>query len=304
MKIFHDFFQPIVTTPTTLTIGMFDGVHMGHQHLIRSVVESAHSNGRTSGLVTFFPHPRRVIGCSGPEYLTSTEEKIEILNQLGLDFVVLVNFTLEVSKIPAAHFVNLLVENLNMKELCIGHDFALGYQREGNEGFLYSRGVELGFSVYSITNPLTIDGQLVSSSCIREALQAGDIQRVNAFLGRQFRITGIVEPCTSGNKFHDANVVRMFVEQDHAKPKDGLYIARINFNRISYDAITEFKTYEFEGKNNNSIKILLPEHTCDINDTICFMDIRDRLFSEPRVLYTQSVFTSPLIDMIVGSRFC
>ena len=291
VNIFHDFFQPIVTTPTTLTIGMFDGVHLGHQHLIRSVVESAHSNGRTAGLVTFFPHPRRVIGCSGPQYLTSTEEKIGILNQLGLDFVVLVNFTLEVSKIPAAHFVDLLVENLNMKELCIGHDFALGYQREGNEACLYSRGVELGFSVYSITDPLTIDGQLVSSSCIREALQVGDIQRVNSFLGRQFRITGIVGSSTQRHNYNHTNIIRIFIEQEHAKPKDGLYIAKVNLDRISCDAITEFKTYKFERKNNTSVKILLPEHTCDINDTRCFMDIRKRILSEPRVFYNQSVLT-------------
>src|SRR5512136_2570076 len=168
MQVFSNLQSPISNTPTVLTIGAFDGVHLGHQHLIRSVVESAQAGQRRSALVTFFPHPSVVLGRAEPFYLTSNEEKLEQLEQLGLDLAVIVEFTTETTHIRAAEFVNLLIENLSMREMRIGHDFALGYKREGNAAFLRAMGIERGYSVRMI-EPVLLDGQPVSSSRIRTA---------------------------------------------------------------------------------------------------------------------------------------
>ena len=150
MQVLHDLTQPISKQSTVLTIGTFDGVHLGHQHLIRSVVESARAHNSRSALVTFFHHPNVVLGRAEPFYLTSNEEKLEQFERLGLDLTVVVQFTLETTRIRAAEFVNLLIENLSMREMWIGHDFALGYKREGDEAFLQAMGVERGYSVHTV----------------------------------------------------------------------------------------------------------------------------------------------------------
>src|SRR5512136_644547 len=173
MQVFHNLSTLISRRPTVLTIGAFDGVHLGHRHLIKSAVESAQATGSQSALVTFFPHPSVVLGRAAPFYLTSNEEKLALLEPLGLDDVVVVEFTPETAQIRAARFVNLLVENLRMREMWIGHDFALGYKREGDAAFLHAMGAERGYTV-RVVEPLMLENKPVSSSRVREALRAGD----------------------------------------------------------------------------------------------------------------------------------
>jgi riboflavin kinase/FMN adenylyltransferase len=192
MQVIYDLFQRVSDKPTVLTIGMFDGVHLGHQRLIRAVVESARASGRQAALVTFFSHPGVVMGRVEPFYLTSTEEKLAQLEQFGLDLVVVVEFTPAFAHIRAEQFVNLLLENLNLWEMWTGYDFALGFQREGNTAFLQALGARRGFSVHTIVKPVLLDAKPVSSSRIRTALRNGDLPQTNACLGRPFQVSGLV----------------------------------------------------------------------------------------------------------------
>src|SRR5512136_2342842 len=121
MQVLHDLSAFISRQPTVLTIGAFDGIHLGHRHLISSAVESARATASQSALVTFFPHPSVVLGRAAPFYLTSNEEKLALLEPLGLDVVVVIEFTPETAQIRAARFVDLLAENLRMREMWIGH---------------------------------------------------------------------------------------------------------------------------------------------------------------------------------------
>jgi len=225
MQVFHNLTIPIIQSPTVLTIGAFDGVHLGHQQLIRSVVESARDKGHCAALVTFFPLPSVVLGRAAPFYLTSNEEKLAQLERLGLDEVVIVEFTPETAQIRAAQFVNLLVENLRMREMWIGHDFALGYKREGNAEFLRAMGAARGYTVHSF-EPVMLDGQPVSSSRIRDALRAGDIRQANACLGRPFQLSGVVVQGAQRGRNLGVPTANLSVWAEHAVPANGIYACR------------------------------------------------------------------------------
>ena len=247
MQIFYDLSHSISNLPTVLTIGAFDGVHLGHQQLIRSVVESARDKGCRAALVTFFPAPSVVLGRAVPFYLTSNEEKLAQLERLGLDVVVIVEFTPETAQIRAAQFVNLLVENLRMREMWIGHDFALGYKREGNAEFLRAmgveRGTERGYAVHSF-EPVMLDGQPVSSSRIRDSLRAGDMRQANACLGRPFQLSGVVVQGAQRGRSLGVPTANLSVWAEHAVPANGIYAcrARVGGATASRDAVTNIGT--------------------------------------------------------------
>jgi len=244
MQVFHDLSHSISDLPTVLTIGAFDGIHLGHQQLIRSVVESARASDRRAALVTFFPLPSVVLGRAAPFYLTSNEEKLAQLERLGLDVVVIVEFTPETAQIRAAQFVNLLIENLQMREMWIGHDFALGYKREGNAEFLRARGAERGYYTVHLFEPVMLEGQPVSSSRIRDALRAGDMRQANACLGRPFQLSGVVVQGAQRGRSLGVPTANLSVWAEHAVPANGIYACRahVGGTTASHEAVINIGT--------------------------------------------------------------
>ena len=241
MQVFHDLSQPISEHPTVLTIGTFDGVHLGHQRLIHSVVESARASDRRAALVTFFPHPSVVLGRAEPFYLTSNEEKLAQMERLGLDLVVVVEFTLETARVRAAQFVNLLIGSLQMQQMWIGPDFALGHNREGSLAFLNAMGAERGYTVH-VVKPVLLDGQPVSSSRIRNALRSGDMRQTNACLGRLFQLTGeVIRGAQRGRKL-GVPTANLAIWAEHAIPRNGIYACRAHVGNATYDAVTNIGT--------------------------------------------------------------
>jgi riboflavin kinase/FMN adenylyltransferase len=283
MQVFHDLTQPISESPTVLTIGAFDGVHLGHQQLIRSVVESARSKGYRSALVTFFPLPSVVLGRAEPFYLTSNEEKLEQLERLGLDMTVVVEFTTETTHVRAAEFVNLLVENLSMRQMWIGHDFALGYKREGNIAFLQAMGIERGYSVRTL-EPVLLDGRPVSSSRIRNALQAGDVRQASACLGRPFQLTGqVVRGAQRGHKL-GVPTANLAVWAEHAVPRNGIYACCAHVNNTTYDAVTNIGTRPTFDNGARTIEAHLLDFDGDLYGQIMTLDIIE--FQRPEEKYS------------------
>ena len=219
--------------PTTVTIGIFDGVHRGHVALLRRVIERAAANGSAAGVVTFHPHPQHVLRPDMPlSYLTSLEDRLSLLTEAGLDIVAPITFTSELSQTDAGDFVRVLVEELQLTELVTGPDFALGRQRGGDIDALRALGEELGFRLTVID--MVRDGgpagdndadhdHKISSSDIRAGLAAGDIERVNDLLGRRFSLHG---PVVRGRErgrtigFPTANIA---VGADRALPATGVY---------------------------------------------------------------------------------
>jgi riboflavin kinase/FMN adenylyltransferase len=179
-------------TNTWLTIGSFDGVHLGHQQLIRELNHNAHLAGANSTVLTFHPHPSVILrGRKGPFYLTTPFEKVDLLDQLGTDIVVTHPFTYEISQSTAREYITYLMKHLGFRQLWVGYDFALGKGREGNVPYLQKLGEELGYQV-KVIQPVKLGGKTISSSLIRQMIIVGDVTQASKYLGRFYRLEGEV----------------------------------------------------------------------------------------------------------------
>ena len=179
--------------PTYLAIGSFDGVHLGHQTLLRAMVARARQDGARAAALTFFPHPRRVMQTLPARfYLTTLDDRVQLLAEQGIDLIVTHPFNDEVRQSRAAVFVDQLLAALDMRQLWGGNNIALGYKREGDVPFLRQQGAEKGFTVETMTDLVEWDGAPASSRRVREALAAGDMATVNGCLGRRHSVRGPV----------------------------------------------------------------------------------------------------------------
>jgi riboflavin kinase / FMN adenylyltransferase len=175
-----------------LAIGTFDGVHNGHRQLLEQMVAAAHTADAPSVVLTFSPHPRLVLGKDPAfRYLTTIEERLALFDQLGLTATILQTFNADLARLSAANFTDGLVRSVGLQSLWVGDGFALGGGREGNISFLQGYGVRRGFSLH-VVPPYSMDGEPVSSSRIRKALAAGDVETGAKWLGRRFGFTGEV----------------------------------------------------------------------------------------------------------------
>ncbi len=242
MGIDAELAQASIKGESALTIGVFDGVHRGHQRLISQVVNLAAAKGYKAGVVTFRNHPDSVFNPDfEPQYITSVPERIRLIEQLGVDFVAPITFDKALAGVRARAFVERLQRSFGMRALVVGPDFAMGYRREGDVNRLAVMGADLGFSV-SVTELLADDGDAVSSTSIRRALAAGDVVDVAKKLGRNFAISGVV---VSGEKrgrtlgFPTANLE---VDTDMAVPRNGIYATRAYVGDKVYMAATSIGT--------------------------------------------------------------
>jgi riboflavin kinase/FMN adenylyltransferase len=221
-----------------VTIGVFDGVHRGHQHLVGMLLENAKGEDLASVAVTFNPHPRSVLRPGmAMTYLTSLEERVEQLQALGLDAVAVLPFTSELAQLSPEDFLKMLVDELQMKLLIVGPDFALGRNRAGTIGVMRQTGERLGFRV-EVAPLLAEDGEKVGSSAIRQALAEGDLGLVARLLGRPFSLRGpIVEGDRRGRTlgFPTANIA---IGIDHALPAYGVYVTRAHLRESTYESCT------------------------------------------------------------------
>lgn len=178
--------------PTWLAIGVFDGVHRGHQRLLSEMVEAARQAGGRPAVLTFYPHPKEVIqGVGGRLYLTTLEERVTLLAAPGVELIITQQFTEEVRRTHAREFVEQLCRHLALRQLW-GGQFSLGLGRQGDAAFLTELGKEMGFTVHQLDTLETWNGERVSSSRIRDALTAGNISDVNGCMGRRFCLGGAV----------------------------------------------------------------------------------------------------------------
>ena len=224
--------------PCGVTIGVFDGMHRGHQHLIGVLLERARPEGLATVALTFNPHPRTVLRPgTAITYLTSLEERVELLQGQGVDSVGVVAFTSELAQLSAEDFLSLLVQELEMRLLVVGPDFALGRNRAGTIGVMREIGERLGFRV-EVAPLLAEADEKVGSSAIRQALGAGDVERVGRLLGRPFSLRG---PIVAGDRrgralgFPTANIA---LGLDRALPAYGIFVTRAYVRESSHESCT------------------------------------------------------------------
>lgn len=220
-----------------LSIGTFDGVHVGHQEIIRNLVMMARQRGLPSVVVTFFPHPDRVLGKKeGRFYLSTPEEKAEILGSLGVDFVVTHPFDPEVANLSARGFLENIKEQIKFRCLVVGYDFALGRKREGTVERLAKLSRDFDYELRVIPAVL-VNGEVVSSSLIRSLLNEGNIKKVNALLGRPFFLSGTVIRGDGRGRTLGIPTANLDILAERAVPLQGVYAAYALVNRQRIGAV-------------------------------------------------------------------
>lgn len=211
--------------PTFLAIGVFDGVHAGHQELLQEMAAAARQSDDRAAVLTFFPHPREVIqGATGRMYLTTVERRVRLLAAQGIDLIIVQEFDDDLRLTRAADFVDRLRHNLDLRELW-GGNFSLGYQREGNAAFLSELGRARGFKVHEISSLVQWGGGPVSSSRIRRALADGDIAEVNGCLSRRFAVGGEVVRGDQRGRTIGFPTANLAVWERQLLPANGVYAA-------------------------------------------------------------------------------
>ncbi len=175
-----------------VTIGAFDGIHLGHQEIVRRLVHESQQAGVPAVVITFFPHPAAVLGKNaGAFYLTTAEERADLLASLGVDITITLEFTRELAQQSAETFVQQLVDHLHPQKLIVGYDFSLGRNRQGNIETLQNLGKSYDFQV-EVVPAVMLNGETVSSSRVRDALEHNDMETAAALLGRVYAVSGSV----------------------------------------------------------------------------------------------------------------
>lgn len=239
VKVYYNLSEFVQPTNSVVTIGTFDGVHLGHQKILKRLVSEAKAVQGESVLLTFYPHPRMVLNPERKQLLLSTlDEKIDLLRQQGIDHLLIQPFTREFSMMTYEEFVReILVSQLAVKKLVIGYDHQFGRNREGSFENLRKMAPELGFEVDEISAKL-IDDNVISSTKVREALEVGRVEEANALLGYQYAISGtVVKGRQLGRTigFPTANVV----VSDTFKliPSNGVYAVQVLHNDKVYQGV-------------------------------------------------------------------
>ena len=225
-------------TPTYLAIGSFDGIHRGHQLLLNSMIEAAKENGARTAVMTFFPHPKRVLlNLAGPYYITTIEERVKILASLGIDVIITPPFNDEIRLTRAADFMQNLRNKLDLRQLW-GGDFALGYKREGDVPTLRELGKTMGYTVELVDALVKFEGERISSSRIRRGLVNGDVEDVNGCLGRPYSVRGKVVPGDQRGRTIGFPTANIDVWDEQIIPANGVYATYAVVNGEKYIAAT------------------------------------------------------------------
>lgn len=253
-------------TKTTVTVGTFDGVHLGHQKIIAQLVASAKKNGSAPTLLTFDPHPRKVVQPNAAVTLIQTlEERAKTLAQLGLQHMVVHPFTKAFSQLSAADYVKeFLVELLNIDQIIIGHNHRFGKNRTASVVDLQHFGEIYGFTVTQISAE-EIDNISISSTKIRAAIAKGDVTTAHAFLGHPFTLSGnVIEGQQRGRTigFPTANID--VNHPDKIIPKNGVYAVRVHINNEERLGMMNIGTNPTVNGNHRSIEV----HIFDWSDDI------------------------------------
>jgi riboflavin kinase/FMN adenylyltransferase len=231
-----------------LTIGVFDGVHKGHKFLISELFSRAKEANLLSGIITLSQPPEELFNPeSKVPYLTTLEDRLSLLKETGADLVIPLIFSPDIATLTAREFVLLLKRFLKMRGLVIGEDFALGRMRRGNPAYLAKLGKELGFSV-TVVPPIILNGEIISSTAVRRALAAGDMDKVSDLLGRPFSLAGKVVAGTGRGKALGFPTANLDVPPEQALPEDGVYATLTEMDEKKYDSVTNIGTNPtFEG---------------------------------------------------------
>ncbi|MGH9793288.1 MAG: bifunctional riboflavin kinase/FAD synthetase [Candidatus Acidiferrales bacterium] len=249
-----------------LTIGTFDGLHLGHQHILTKVVEVARQSAHptVAGAVTFDPHPSRVLRPEhAPPMIATLAQRLEGFERCGLEAVLVLAFDLPLARLSAEAFVNsILVEQLYTSAVLVGENFRFGHRQAGDVRMLTERGQRFGFAV-EVVPPVKVNGEVVSSTAIRRAIEAGDVARAAALLGRPFALTGGVVPGSGQGRKHLVPTLNLAHEQE-LLPRYGVYVTEVQVSSEICRAVTNVGVRP----TLDGAKLAVESHLLDVASTL------------------------------------
>ncbi|MBI4654260.1 MAG: bifunctional riboflavin kinase/FAD synthetase [Nitrospirae bacterium] len=248
-----------------LTIGNFDGVHLGHQTIFQMIIKKAKEKNGTSVVLTFEPHPIKVIAPDkSPKLITSFKERRRLIEESGIDVLLYIKFTKEFSNIPAEDFVkNILLDAIGIKEIFIGSNYFFGKGKEGSPELLKKMGKEYGFEV-TIIPEIKINDSTVSSSKIRSLISKGNVEEASKFLGRHYSLEGIVvEGAKRGRELFNIPTANIAIFNE-LLPKSGVYAVNVDIDGTIYNGAANIGyNLTFGGK-----KIMCEVHVLDFDGNL------------------------------------
>jgi riboflavin kinase/FMN adenylyltransferase len=274
----------LILKNTWLAIGSFDGVHLGHRDLIQRLIAGAHQADRQAVVMTLYPHPSRVVrGLTTPIYLSTLDERLAMLEDLGVDVIVQLQFDKKIASQSAATFMNRLMYHLDLKNLLVGQNFALGHDRKGNVDELAKLGRLLGYQV-TIIPPRMLEGALISSSQIRAWLGEGDVEMVARALGRTYTACGVVVHGDERGGRIGIPTANLAVWQEQMLPTGGVYACWAKAGEKRYAAVTNIglrPTFHAEHPHF-TIEAHLLDFTGDLYDQQVCLEFVKRIRTEIR----------------------
>ena len=302
MRIFDNLKSYSSEKESVLTIGTFDGIHIGHNKILKTLVEESKKNKLSSLIITFFPHPRMILQKSNEIKMIDTmDEKIHLLEKAGIDNLIIHPFDHNFSKIRAKDFVeDILVNKLKIKQIIIGYDHRFGKDREASVEDLKKFGLDYMFNVNEIPAQ-EIDSIAISSTKIREAILTGEIKKCNEFLGRNFMLTGKVvygEGLGKKMNFPTANI--RIKENYKIIPKNGVYLVKTTLNSNIYFGMMNIGVRPTVGGKNKSLEI----HFFNFKDNIYNKTVSIEIISKIRDEEKFSSIDELKIQLKKDEEFC
>jgi riboflavin kinase/FMN adenylyltransferase len=284
MEIEQELARITPQTETLVTIGVFDGVHAGHRYLLEKLRQRAAERNLLSGVVTFNPHPQSVLHPHNQlPRLSSLEDRVRVLEELGVNIVAVLTFTPEVAQLSARQFMALIEKQLRISGIIVGPDFALGQRREGNIDLLRALGREMKFSV-EVVPPFRIDGEIVSSTLIRQALAQGDMRRVERLMGRHFYLRGKVITSDKRGRvlgFPTANL-DIPLTSGQALPGNGIYATIAQVDGKQFPSATNIGIRPTFGEGERMVETHLLDYKGDLYDKEMRVEFVQKVRDEQR----------------------
>ena len=252
--------------PLFLAIGVFDGVHLGHQAVISTSTRHVRSAGGTPVVITFDPHPLKVLRPhNAPHLLTATQHKIALIRDLGVEHLLVINFDKKFAATPPENFIEHLVAHSKpLREICVGHEWSFGKDRSGNLDLLKKLGAQFHFDVVGIP-PVKVNGAVVSSTAVRQAIERGDFATAAAMLGRDYTILGTVVPGDELGKKLGYPTANLSAHSEQFPP-NGVYLAEAWIHGVLYHGVVNlgYRPTVSSGKSERVLEVYLLDFDRDI----------------------------------------
>ena len=266
MKVTKGLKNALSSHPSILTLGTFDGIHKGHRTIISKLTSESKKDELKSIILTFFPHPRNIVSSKKIKSISTIDEKIQIFSELDLDELIIQNFNKSFSEMGAEEFIKLLVNNLNLKKIIVGYNHRFGKNRSADIDVLRDFSTKYDFEVVEI-KAFEVEKIKISSTKIRNAIDNGNIDVCNNYLGYNFNMNGIVVKGKSIGKsigFPTANI--NIAEEYKIIPKNGVYLVRCFFEKNKFYGMMNIGYNPTFGSNKKTIEVNIFDFNRDLYD--------------------------------------